>query len=138
MAQQFSDEELKNKLTPEQYRILRQRGTEAPYTGKLLRNEEKGTYVCPVCESELFDSSTKYESHIPGLEGWPSFADVAKSGAVKLLDDNSLGMHRTEVVCAVCGSHLGHLFDDSSSPTGQHYCINSASLKFMPANKTKK
>lgn len=137
MAKQFTDEELKKKLTSEQYHILREKGTEAPYTGSLLHNEAEGTYVCPVCGSELFDSSTKYESHIPGLEGWPSFADVVKAGSVKLVDDNSLGMHRTEAVCATCGSHLGHLFDDSSSPTGQHYCINSASLKFMPKDAKK-
>lgn len=132
MAKQYTDEELKKRLTPEQYHILREKGTEAPYTGKLLHNQEKGIYVCPVCGSELFDSQTKYESHQPGLEGWPSFADVAKTGAVKLLDDNSLGMHRTEVICATCGSHLGHIFDDDSSPSGQHYCINSAALDFKP------
>ena len=138
MAKQYTDEELKKKLTPEEYHSLREKGTEAPYTGKYLHNQEAGTYVCPVCGSELFDSSTKYDSHTPGLEGWPSFADVVKAGSVKLVEDNSLGMHRTGVVCATCGSHLGHLFDDSSSPTGQHYCINSTSLKFMPKDDKKR
>lgn len=135
MAQRLSDEELKKKLTPEQYHILREAGTEAPFSGKLLDNNETGMYVCPVCGAELFSSETKYESDIPGLAGWPSFAEVASSKAVKLVDDNSLGMHRTEVVCSTCGSHLGHLFDDQSSPTGQHYCINSASLDFQPAKR---
>ncbi|HEU5005058.1 MAG TPA: peptide-methionine (R)-S-oxide reductase MsrB [Candidatus Saccharimonadales bacterium] len=131
---QLSEEEIKKRLTPEQYHILREKGTEAPFSGELLNNEEKGMYVCPVCGAELFSSESKYESDIPGLAGWPSFADVVRSDAVKLLEDSSHGMHRTEVICANCGSHLGHLFDDSSSPSGQHYCINSASLEFKPKN----
>lgn len=132
MPKTFTDEELKQRLTPEQYRILRQAGTEAPFSGKFLNNKETGMYVCPVCGTELFSSDSKYESDIPGLEGWPSFGDVAKTGAVTLNPDHSLGMSRTEVVCTTCGSHLGHIFDDASSPTGQHYCINSASLDFIP------
>lgn len=92
-------------------------------------------YTCAACGAELFSSDTKYESDIPGLAGWPSFYDVAKSGAVKLANDNSLGMQRVEVTCANCGSHLGHLFDDPSSPNGQHYCINSAALDFDPRKK---
>ena len=128
----LSDEELKKKLTPEQYHSLRESGTEAPFSGKYLDHDESGMYVCPVCGAELFASNAKYESDIPGLAGWPSFAEVASSNAVKLVDDNSAGMHRTEAVCANCGSHLGHLFDDASSPSGQHYCINSASLDFKP------
>lgn len=132
MAKQFTDEELKKKLTPEQYRILRQAGTEAPFSGELLHNKVEGVYKCPVCGSTLFASDQKYDSDTPGLAGWPSFFDVASSNAVKLKDDNSLGMHRTEVVCATCGSHLGHLFDDPTSPNGQHYCINSAALDFDP------
>jgi peptide-methionine (R)-S-oxide reductase len=131
----FSEEELKKKLTPEQYHILREKGTEAPYTGKLLHNEAEGTYVCPVCGNELFKSGTKFESGT----GWPSFYDVAKTGAVKLVEDNSGGMSRVEVLCSVCGSHLGHVFNDAyNQPTGQRFCINSASLKFMPKDKTKK
>ena len=133
MTKQYTDEELKKKLTPEQYHILREKGTEAPYTGKLLHNEAEGTYVCPVCGNELFKSGQKFDSG----SGWPSFYDVASTGAVKLVADDSHGMHRTEVLCSVCGSHLGHVFNDAvDQPTGQRFCINSASLKFMP--KTKK
>ena len=134
MAKQFSDEELKKKLTPEQYHILREKGTETPFTGKYLNHKENGMYTCAVCGAELFSSKTKYDSTTPGLLGWPSFSDVAKSDAVELRDDNSLGMHRTEVVCKNCGSHLGHVFEDGSSTTGQHYCINSACLGFEPKN----
>lgn len=126
------NDEWKDKLTAEQYKVLRQKGTEAPFSGKFLYNEERGTYVCGACGNKLFDSSTKYESTTPGLIGWPSFSEVIDSGAVKLEPDNSLGMQRTEVVCAKCGSHLGHLFDDESSPNGKHYCINSVSLDFKP------
>jgi len=125
-----NEDELKQKLTPEQYRVLRQGATEAPGTGDLLYNEEKGEYHCPVCNSVLFKSDAKYESTLPGLIGWPSFSEAASNDALKLVEDNSLGMHRTEVQCATCGSHLGHLFDDPSSPNGQHYCINSAALEF--------
>ena len=129
-ASAVSDDEWKNKLTPEQYHVLREKGTEAPFTGKLLRNDKTGDYTCAACGAVLFKSDTKYDSSIPGLMGWPSFSDVAAGGAVELSDDNSLGMRRTEVTCKNCGSHLGHLFDDDTSPTGQHYCINSASLDF--------
>ncbi|MBX4201927.1 peptide-methionine (R)-S-oxide reductase MsrB [Candidatus Saccharibacteria bacterium] len=133
MPKQFTEEELKKKLTPEQYHILREKGTEAAYTGKLLNNKENGSYVCPVCGAELFRSGQKFDSG----SGWPSFYDVASTGAVDLTEDNSHGMSRTEVTCATCGSHLGHLFNDAhDQPTGQRFCINSASLKFMP--KTKK
>ena len=135
MPQQFSEDELKKKLTPEQYHILREKGTEAPYTGKLLNNKEDGTYVCPVCGAELFRSGQKFDSG----SGWPSFYDVASTGAVNLSEDNSHGMNRTEVTCANCGSHLGHLFNDAhDQPTGQRFCINSASLKFMPKEKANK
>ncbi len=118
-------------MTPEQYRVLRQKGNrEAPFTGKLLNEKGTGDFVCGACGALLFKSDTKYDSTMPGLLGWPSFSDVADAGAVKLLNDDSLGMHRTEVVCKNCGSHLGHLFEDSTSPNGQHYCINSAALDF--------
>jgi peptide-methionine (R)-S-oxide reductase len=130
MATDTTEDDFKKKLTPEQYHILREKGTEAPGTGKFLYNNDNGMYTCAACGIELFKSDSKYESNIPGLEGWPSFADVAGSGSVDLVDDNSLGMHRTEVICKNCGSHLGHIFPDDSSPTGQHYCINSASLDF--------
>lgn len=125
----MTDEEWKQKLTPEQYAVLRQKGTEAPFTGELLENKDTGTYTCAACGAELFESGTKFESG----SGWPSFHDVATKGAVKLVDDNSLGMRRTEVVCANCGGHLGHLFNDApQTPTGQRFCINSCALDFKP------
>ncbi len=133
MAQKYSDEELKKKLTPEQFKVLREADTEEPYTGKFLHNKESGEYVCPVCGNVLFDSKTKFDSG----SGWPSFYDVAKEGAVKLVDDNSGGMHRVEVRCAVCDSHLGHLFHDApGEPTGMRFCINSAALDFKKKKKS--
>ncbi len=130
MTDQKSDDDWRSKLTPDQYHVLREKGTEAPFTGKLLRNNKTGDYVCGACGALVFKSEAKIDSTIPGLEGWPSFADVASNDAVELKDDNSLGMRRIEVVCRNCGSHLGHLFDDPASPTGQHYCINSVALDF--------
>ena len=130
MTMQLSEGEWKKKLTPEQYHILREKGTEIPFSGKLLHQDGTGDFVCAACGAVLFASDSKYESNIPGLEGWPSFAEVVKSNAVELSDDTSFGMHRTEVSCKNCGSHLGHLFDDESSPSGKHYCINSVSLDF--------
>jgi peptide-methionine (R)-S-oxide reductase len=129
-----TDTELKKKLSTEQYKILREKATEAPFTGHFLHNKESGMYVCAACGTQLFDSQTKFNSGT----GWPSFYDVVNNGAVKLNDDDGHGMHRTEVVCANCGSHLGHLFHDApDQPTGDRYCINSASLDFMP-QKAKK
>jgi peptide-methionine (R)-S-oxide reductase len=130
MTIDLTEDEWRAKLTPEQYHMLREKGTETPGTGKFLYNNDNGMYTCGACGIELFKSESKYESNVPGLAGWPSFAEVANSDAVKLIDDNSLGMHRTEVICNNCGSHLGHIFPDDSSPTGQHFCINSASLDF--------
>jgi peptide-methionine (R)-S-oxide reductase len=134
MSMQLSDEEWKAKLTPEQYHILREKGTEIPGTGALLQNEETGDYTCAACGNVVFKSGSKYESTMPGLIGWPSFAEAADKGAVTLQADDSMGMSRTEVVCANCGGHLGHLFDDPTSPNGKHYCINSAALNFEKSN----
>ena len=125
---QLSDEEWKKKLTPEQYEVLRGKGTEAPFTGKLLYNDKAGSYTCAACGNVLFDSGTKFEADC----GWPSFYD-AKKGSVVLTPDDTLGMHRVEVTCANCGGHLGHVFDDApDQPTGQRFCINSAALEFLP------
>jgi peptide-methionine (R)-S-oxide reductase len=131
----LSDTEWKQKLTPEQYHVLREKGTEIPGTGKYVNLYDDGSYHCAACKAVLFNSDTKYESTMPGLIGWPAFSDAADKGAVKLQDDTSMGMQRTEVVCANCGGHLGHLFPDDSSPNGQHYCINSAALEFEPEKK---
>jgi peptide-methionine (R)-S-oxide reductase len=127
-----SSDSWKDKLTPEQFHVLREKGTEIPGTGKYVDFYEDGMYHCAACGAELFKSDAKYESTTPGLIGWPAFSHAADKGAVKLEDDTSMGMHRTEVTCANCGSHLGHLFPDDSSPNGQHYCINSVSLDFEP------
>jgi peptide-methionine (R)-S-oxide reductase len=125
---QLGEEEWQKKLAPEQFHILREKGAEAPFTGKLLYNDTSGTYTCAACGQELFASDTKFEAHC----GWPSFYD-AEPGAVTFTDDATLGMERTEVTCANCGGHLGHVFPDApEQPTGQRFCINSASLGFKP------
>jgi len=122
----------KEKLSDEQYRILREKGTERPFTGEFLNNKEDGTYTCAACGNALFSSDTKFDSG----SGWPSFYDVVSAGNVKLERDSSLGMIRTEVLCANCEGHLGHVFDDGpQSTTGMRYCINSASLGFDPSKK---
>lgn len=124
------DDEWKDKLTPEQYHVLREKGTEAPFSGKFVEHNAQGDYTCAACGNVLFKSDTKFESTTPGLVGWPAFCEVANNKAIELKDDNSLGMHRTEVICKNCGSHLGHYFDDPAAPNGKHYCVNSLALDF--------
>ena len=126
-----TEEEWKKTLSQEEYHILRQKGTEQAFTGKYLKNKKKGIYLCAACENELFSSDTKFDSGT----GWPSFWAPITKNNVETEVDNRFGMKRIEVTCAKCGGHLGHVFDDGPTPTGQRFCINSASLKF---NENKK
>src|SRR3990170_8213213 len=124
----MTEEELKLKLTPGQYEIMRQKGTEAAFTGKYHDSLEQGMFVCAACGNQLFASDTKFDSGT----GWPSFTDPVNLKNIELHDDDSQGMHRIEVTCKNCGSHLGHVFDADDSSTGKHYCINSSALDFIP------
>ena len=126
-----TEEEWKKTLTPEQYSILRQKGTDRPFTGKYYLTTDKGVYKCAACNAELFTSDMKFESSC----GWPSFDKEIAGGKIKTVTDRSLGMVRTEIVCANCGGHLGHLFDDGPTDTGMRYCVNSTSLNFIKNGK---
>ncbi len=121
-----TDEEWKKVLSQEQFEVLRNKGTERPFTGKYYLHNEKGVYVCAACGEELFKSENKFDAGC----GWPSFSDVLDSAKVVYTKDNTLGMERTEITCAKCGGHLGHVFDDGPAPKGLRYCINSISIEF--------
>lgn len=121
-----SEKEWKKILSPEEFQVLRKKGTEPPFSGKFVYNKEKGTYICAGCGNKLFSSDDKFDSG----SGWPSFWDVITKSNIELKFDNTLGMQRIEVLCSQCGGHLGHVFNDGPKPTGKRYCINSAALKF--------
>ena len=124
-----SESEWRERLSEEQYRVLRSKGTEAPHSGKYNLHFQDGEYHCAACDAKLFESDQKFESSC----GWPSFDDAIE-GSIEYVQDRTFGMVRTEILCTNCGSHLGHVFDDGPTETGQRYCVNSASIEFEPKN----
>jgi peptide-methionine (R)-S-oxide reductase len=126
-----TDEQWREELTPEQYEVLRRKGTEPPFTGRYVHSKEDGIYRCAGCGADLFSSDTKFESGT----GWPSFYEPAENANIELVSDTSHGMARTEVVCGSCGGHLGHVFPDGPAPTGQRFCMNSCALELDPSAK---
>lgn len=125
-----TEEQWRAELTPEQYRVLREKGTERPFTGAYVDSKDEGEYRCGACGEELFSSQVKFDSGT----GWPSFTQPVSEEKIELKLDHGLFMRRTEVLCGSCGSHLGHVFDDGPQPTGKRYCINSCSLRFDPGS----
>ncbi|XP_078033183.1 methionine sulfoxide reductase SelR isoform X2 [Augochlora pura] len=134
MTSEIDKEELKKRLTPLQWHVTQEKGTERPFSGCYNKFYERGTYTCIICDQELFSSDTKYDSGC----GWPAFNEVLEQGRVKLTKDTTHDMVRTEVTCSKCGSHLGHVFNDGPKPTRKRFCINSASINFHSAGEEKK